>query len=267
VKPAYAGFTFSSHSLLEVTVPFPLAIVGFAGLSALAWHRAGSFHGEPKVLPQSLQYALTKLLDGKLSPEKYKKAAALFRKHGLKAEAELLEKRAKLAALPNSEKAKISAAYSKAMASQKPEGIRAVANALEAMGGVGAAANLRKHANEVQAMNAIQPVDVPPPEPIEDDDAIPVTDDVLHAEEQDVQEADIPAVPPLTEQLQADAASGPTIAPATGQIAEAPPPLAITDDIEVEPPPLDAEQAEMLAIRPNVAEAAAEIEAAHTTTE
>jgi hypothetical protein len=239
-------------------------IIGFGALSALAWRKAGEMHGEAKVLPPSIQYALGRLLDAKLPAEKYIKAAEKFEKHGLRAEGELLRKRAKLAALPKSEKMKITNAFGKAMASNKPEGIRAVADALEQMGAVGAATTLREQADKVQSANSIPAV----PSTIEivevetsplHEQAI-ITDDSLQEESELIAAADL-NTPPLDVPNPGDLASGPSISPGTGAVPEALPPLAITDDISVEPVDnIVPEEAVVLGMRPTTLERAAEID-------
>lgn len=233
-------------------------IIGFGALSAMAWHKAGEMHGEAKVLPPSIQYALGRLLDGKLTPEKYLKAAEMFEKHGLRAEAALLRKRAKIASLPPAEKKRLTNAYGAAMRSNKPDGILAVANALEEMGAVGAAANLREQAQKVHAANSIAPipstieiteVETPAEAPLHEQAII--TDAAL-AEESSLM-ADASAVsidPPLDVPMAADLASGPPQSPGSFAVPEAPAPLAITDEVSVEPvDDLVPEEAVLLGMR------------------
>lgn len=131
-------------------------LLGLGGLTALAWKRAKA--SKVQAMTPQLEFAFQRLLDAKLPAEKYAKAADIFADAGLSSEADLLRKRGKLAALPDSEKAKLTDAMTQAMASQNPEGIRGVADVLHGIGAVGAASKLREHADAVQTAATIADV-------------------------------------------------------------------------------------------------------------
>lgn len=209
-----------------------LPLVGFGGLSALAWWKSRSKSDRPKVLSPNMQYTFEKLLDAKLTAEKYIKAAEHYEKHGYKEEGQVLRKRAKLAALPKEEKDKLTSAFGAAMASQRPEGIRAVANVFEARGAVGAAKTLRSHADEVEAANSVQAVSHPVQEAVIAEQVAAVqtaVDTVAHIESL----AD--AVPEEVQATaEADAATGPPPTPGSNVLPDEPEPMIISDGLDTD---------------------------------
>jgi hypothetical protein len=215
-----------------------LPLVGFGGLSALAWWKSRSKSDRPKVLSPNMQYTFEKLLDAKLTAEKYIKAAEHYEKHGYKEEGQVLRKRAKLAALPKEEKDKLTSAFGAAMASQKPDGIRAVANYFEARGAIGAAKTLRSHADEVEAANSVQAVAHPVQEAVVAEQVVAV-ETVAHIESL----ADA-APEPVEATAEADAATGPPPTPGTNVLPDDPEPMIISDGLEVEEEKSDSPQAE-----------------------
>ena len=146
----------------------PLLIAGLVGITGLAYLRAGKKSMSPIEMSPKLREEFQKLLDSKRSGEVYEAAADKFEAAGFHAEALLLRKRAGLASLPKEDKQKLKRAYSAAMASPKPDGIRAVAEVLASKGAVGAAQNLREHAEWVAIANSITPVAPESEESIDD---------------------------------------------------------------------------------------------------
>lgn len=130
-------------------------VLGLGALTAGAIFKAK----KPKMVKPTpeVAYAFQRLLDAKLPADKYSEAARIYQDAGLPAESQLLQKRARLAALSPEEKEKVRTAFSMAMASEKPDGIRQVAEALHQIGAVGAGAVLRDHASTVETAAAIAP--------------------------------------------------------------------------------------------------------------
>lgn len=114
----------------------PVAIIGLIG--GAAWKK----HKGKKELPDQKKLILHGALNGKLAPEKLTSLAESFDKEGYKAEAELLRQRAKLANASPAEKTAWRDAFRKAMASEKPEAVAAMAKAFRDMGAIGAADQL-----------------------------------------------------------------------------------------------------------------------------
>jgi len=135
-------------------------VFGLAGLSAVAWFKAGKKDGVQKKMSPNVAYAFGRLLDSKLSDEQYRKAAKAFEKAGFAAEAELLIKRAKLAGQTPEEKEKFATIFGAAMHSRNPQAIRQVASHFQARGAVGAARTLHNHATHVHAATQVAK---PPP--------------------------------------------------------------------------------------------------------
>jgi 23S rRNA pseudoU1915 N3-methylase RlmH len=219
-----------------------LPLIGFGGLSAMAWWKSRSKSDRPKVLSPNMQYTLEKLLDAKLTAEKYIKAAEHYEKHGYKEEGQVLRKRAKLAALPKEEKDKLASAFGLAMASQRPEGIRSVANVFEARGAIGAAKTLRSHADEVEAANSVQAVPHPVQEAII---AEQVAADQTVAETAAHIESLAGTIPePVQAVAEADAATGPPPTPGTNVLPDDPEPMIISDGLDTDEEQSDSPPAE-----------------------
>lgn len=79
-------------------------------------------------------------------PEKLRMLAASFKSEGLDAEADMLEKRARLRELPKETKEARRAAFKQAMNSTNVDAIMGMAKAYESEGATGAAETLRKYA-------------------------------------------------------------------------------------------------------------------------
>jgi len=83
-------------------------------------------------------------------PEKLRELASAFREVGLNNHASMLEKRAKLRALPPDVKAARKAAFQTAMTSTDPKKVIELANAFEKEGATGASEALREYAKTLQ---------------------------------------------------------------------------------------------------------------------
>ena len=124
---------------------------------AIATLAAGAFYADRRreapakgvVTPERaiiLETALNELKE----PEKLRKLAKTFRDQDLPAQADLLEKRAKLRELPEETKKARREAFRKGMSSQDPDAVRKLANVFEQQGATGAAAALRKYADSLK---------------------------------------------------------------------------------------------------------------------
>ena len=119
-----------------------LSMVGAAGVAQTVRSKRKSSAqtaAERKVIYET---ALNSVKDS----EKLRKLAAVFRKEGLPAEADMLEKRAALQDLPADVKQARRDAFRKGMTSTDVPKIMALADAFHAEGATGAAENLRKYA-------------------------------------------------------------------------------------------------------------------------
>jgi hypothetical protein len=85
-------------------------------------------------------------------PVKLRALADTFEKEGLRGEADMLRKRAALREAPPAVKAARRMAFKKAMGSDNPDAILEVAKAHEALGAMGAAAELKLRAANVSAL-------------------------------------------------------------------------------------------------------------------
>lgn len=198
-------------------------LIGAGALSTIAFFRAKKKKQQPKILSPNLQYTFQRLLDSKLPAEKYAEAAAIFKQAGLNEEAILLTKRGQLAALPPEEKAKITNAYGAAMASNKPDGIRAVAAVLASKGAVGAATNLRNHASDVDKANQVPVAQKVVVQSVQTPDAAAATAAAIIDMADAANAAGLPGTlaQNTAEQQAADAASGGTVSPGSNPV-EAP---------------------------------------------
>jgi hypothetical protein len=186
-----------------------LPYIIFGALTVVAVAKAKPAKKPGEMSPQAT-YALQRLLDDKdATPAQFNKAADAFEKHGYKPEAELLRKRAKLRALPPEEKRKMRDAIKAAHASNKPDGIRALARVLLARGAVGASKLLMTRADAVAAANNIQSREVPPPSPEEttEEDQTETTSEETETPAVDQVQTDVPT-PPIVEPEGLDDISG-----------------------------------------------------------
>ena len=126
----------------------PLAIATLVG-GAFYASKPKESPGKGVVTPERaliFETALNEMKDA----DKLRKLAKVFRDEGLPAQAELLEKRAKLRELPPEVKEARRAAYKKGMASQDPVAVRSLADTFDKEGATGAAASLRKYADSLK---------------------------------------------------------------------------------------------------------------------
>lgn len=127
----------------------PVAIVTLAGVSAWAIGRRDKFHGE---MTTERVIVFESALEHVKEPEKLNRLADAFAKEGLKDQASLLRKRAKLKMLPEDIKEARREVFKKAMVSMNPAGIRTVANAFNKEGATGAARELQRRATALDTM-------------------------------------------------------------------------------------------------------------------
>lgn len=119
----------------------PVAIVGLAGLAyfKVRGSKAGEMTPERKMVYETA-------LATEKDPEKLKTLAEAYKAEGLKAPAEMLQKRAALRLLPPEVKEQRRDAFKKGMTSTEPEKVMTLAKAFNAEGATGAAASLKKYA-------------------------------------------------------------------------------------------------------------------------
>ena len=143
----------------------PLVAIGIGVVAATAI-KVSKDKQKAKLTPKR-KMILETAMNSKLTPDQLKKLSDAFDKEGLKVEADLLRKRIDLQTAPQDQKDKWAAAFKKAMASEKPEAIQAVADAFEDKGATGAAATLRQRADDIKTGKvAIQKADPVPPPPM-----------------------------------------------------------------------------------------------------
>lgn len=119
----------------------PLIPIGIAGgLGLLAWHRSKRKGMTPK--RKKMFEALVKT---QKDPDTLHKAASLFSKEGLKAEAAVLTKRAKLFGASPEVKAQRKEVFQKAMSSKNPNIVQKAIKAFHDMGHFEAANTLRRY--------------------------------------------------------------------------------------------------------------------------
>jgi hypothetical protein len=129
-------------------------IVEFATVALLvaAWKRAGKKKGEFTPEREKIYLAALENLD----PERLRKLADVFESEGLVTHAAMLRKRADLRATPNDIRVQRKEAYEKGMCSENIDGVLKLANAFERLTATGAAANLRKHVEELKTKKGLE---------------------------------------------------------------------------------------------------------------
>lgn len=150
-------------------MPLPFFPLVIAGLVAGAYHQTRKSVPDKGVLTPTRALVYEQALNLMKEPDKLRKLAEAFRNEGLPAQAEMLEKRAKLRELPPETKAARKDVFRKGMTSQDPAAVMQLANVFESEGATGAAATLRKYAS---GLKPPLPVNVPPPTPAA---TVPVT--------------------------------------------------------------------------------------------
>lgn len=126
-------------------MPFPLVPIAFLGMASLAGYRAHKRQKRQALTPERkriYEAALQTLKD----PEKLRRLADEFETQGLKAQAELLRKRASIRELPEDLKKARRDAFKAAMRSKNQPAVLKLAEAYDAEGATGAAAALRTYA-------------------------------------------------------------------------------------------------------------------------
>lgn len=157
----------------------PATVAVVAALAAWRYKRKRGMTPQRRIIYES---ALKLVKD----PAELRELAKTFASEGLRAEADMLNKRAALRELPESVKIARRQAFKDGMASKNPVAVGKLADAFEKQGAVGAAANLRKYAaglvaggitqstpskevvspQSVQAVQqAVQAIQTPPLEP------------------------------------------------------------------------------------------------------
>lgn len=141
-----------------------LLFATLAGLAGLAIHRArknksgGTSNSKIGVEQGPLVSGMTaertiayqNALQSVKDPNKLRTLAAVYRKSGLAAQADMLEKRAKLRELPKEVSEARRAAFKKGMASKDSAAILNLANAFDSEGATGAADQLRQYAQGLE---------------------------------------------------------------------------------------------------------------------
>lgn len=121
----------------------PLAIAALAGTSLWVSKKRGKDYGVMTPQRQVVYDAALKTID---DPNQMRSLAKAFREQGLAPQADILEKRAKLKELPVDVKAARREVFHKAMASQNPDAVEAVAASFEGEAAHGVAHKLRTYA-------------------------------------------------------------------------------------------------------------------------
>jgi len=137
-------------------IPVPAIVIGIAVIAAFRKPKDKGMTPERKVVYET---ALRELKD----PIGLRKLADTFDQHGLKTEADILRKRAKLRELPKQTKLDRRAAFRKGMASKNPDAVEGLAKAFYSEGCAAASAKLFEYAKGLRA----QPEPAPAPEEIE----------------------------------------------------------------------------------------------------
>lgn len=170
----------------------PIVLVGLVGLGAWKAIRRPDPVGMTAQRVQIYQAALATLKD----PQKLRTLAQAYEDAGCLAEARILKQRAQLRELPKHVRAQRRDVFARAIRSSNPEAVRKVAEAFAAEGALGAAENLRRHANclvEEAELMKIYSESIPPTPPAvgeeeDEDDAGEAEAEVGEDEESDVDE-------------------------------------------------------------------------------
>lgn len=119
----------------------PAAIIALAGTAFLMSRKKTG-----AALTPEREMLFTKAVNTEKDPVKLRALAGQFRSDGLNAQADFLEKRAKLRELPDEVKAQRKAVFKQAMSSTNKEAVLKLADAYEKEAATGAAEALRKYA-------------------------------------------------------------------------------------------------------------------------
>lgn len=130
--------------MLPVIIPLLVTVIGASGTAIYRRTKPGVMTPERKKIYLAALKTLKK-------PDQLRKLAEGFRKEGLRAEAELLEKRAALRELPAETQQARRAVFRKAIQSKNKNAVLNVAAAFMADGATGAGAALKKYAESLPA--------------------------------------------------------------------------------------------------------------------
>jgi len=130
-------------------MPVPWIPVFIVGLATAAYVRAGKRTAKGVLTPER-EAVLKAALETVQDPAKLRSLADVYEKEGLKDEAELLRKRAKLRELPKAVKDARQAAFRETLKSKDPVAVRRVAAAFRKEGCTGAAAKLEEYAKGLE---------------------------------------------------------------------------------------------------------------------
>ena len=129
----------------------------FAALAAGAlWKRSAQDRAKANMHPSIManrEAIFDTAINSVKDPSKLRELATAFRVQGMTVQADMLEKRAALAAAPAEVKEARRAVFRKAMASRDKAAVIQAANAFDEMGATGAAANLRLYASGLVESN------------------------------------------------------------------------------------------------------------------
>jgi hypothetical protein len=166
----------------------PVLLVGLVGLGAYKAICRPDPVGMTVKRVQIYQAALATLKD----PEKLRTLAQAYEDAGCLAEARILKQRANLRELPKHVRAQRRDVFARAIRSSNPDAVRKVAEAFASEGALGAAENLRRHANsliEEAELMKVYSESIPPAPPTsptvgeeEDEDDVGETEEQADAE-------------------------------------------------------------------------------------
>lgn len=134
----------------------PLLPVAVLLLGGGSWY-AVSKRKKDMGMTAARKLVFDQLINTPQEPALLREMAAVFSKHGLTAQADLLEKRAKLRELPPETKEAHKDVFRDAMADKDPRAVEAVAAAFEKQGATGNAAALRAYAKSLRVAQAAAP--------------------------------------------------------------------------------------------------------------
>jgi len=126
----------------------PIIIASLAGLAF--WKASSDKTPEKGTITPDRQAIFEAALNDLKDPAKLRAMAQVYRREGLEAYADLLEKRAALRELPDDVKDARKDAFQKGMSSDDPAAVAKLATAFEKEGATGAATALRKYADGLQ---------------------------------------------------------------------------------------------------------------------
>ena len=130
-------------------MPIPLIPIAVVTLAGGAWYKAR----KRKMMTPERKVIYETALNTMTDPNQLRALAAEFEKQGLKAEGEMLRKRAALKELPEDVKQGRKEAYQAGLKSDDPVKVEGLAAKFAETGSTGAAASLRSYAAGLKAAN------------------------------------------------------------------------------------------------------------------